>query len=133
MTYIAVGIGGVVGALLRYGLALAMKHAPSGIFPLATLLTNLIGSFFLAFLTMYLFRMGRLHPRTATAIGTGVIGAFTTFSTFSVETMRLLQAGKIGMAALYVAGSAAGGLLAAGIGFRSGDAFYQRSRGDGAA
>lgn len=126
MTYITVGIGGVVGTLLRYGLGLFMKDTYPGIFPLATLLANVIGSFLLTFLTMHVFRLGRLNPRWAAALGTGLIGSFTTFSTFSVETVHLLQAGKAGTAALYVVGSLAGGLLAARFGFEAGDALFCR-------
>lgn len=126
MTYITVGIGGVVGALLRYGLGLFMKDTYPGIFPLATLLANVIGSFLLTFLTMHVFRLGRLNSRWAAALGTGLIGSFTTFSTFSVETMHLLQAGRAGTAALYVIGSLAGGLLAARFGFEAGDALFRR-------
>ncbi len=126
MTYIAVGMGGVIGSLLRYGLGFFIKDTYSGLFPLATLLANVSGSFLLAFLTMHLFRIGRLHPHWATALGTGLIGSFTTFSTFSIETMHLLQAGKAGTAAFYVVASLAGGLLAARFGFNAGDALFRR-------
>lgn len=126
MAYIAVGMGGVIGSLLRYGLGLLITETAPGIFPLATLLANVTGSFLLTFLTMYVFRLGILHSRWATALGTGLIGSFTTFSTFSVETMQLLQAGKAGTAAFYVIGSLAGGLLAARFGFEAGDALFRR-------
>jgi len=126
MTYIAVGMGGVVGSLLRYSLGLLIEETAPGIFPLATLLANVTGSFLLTFLTMYVFRIGMLNPRWATALGTGLIGSFTTFSTFSVETVHLLQAGKAGIAAFYVISSLAGGLLAARLGFEAGDALFRR-------
>ena len=124
--YIAVGIGGVIGALARYGVGQLFQPTFSTGFPLATWLANMSGSFLLAFLTMSVFRMKQVSPLMISAVGTGIIGAFTTFSTFSVETLQLLRHQALTMAFLYVSASMIGGLLAAFVGFYVGNMLYER-------
>ncbi|WP_040952839.1 fluoride efflux transporter CrcB [Gorillibacterium massiliense] len=109
-----VGIGGILGALARYGLGLAFG-APDP-FPIATLITNLLGCLVLGWL-LEAWRLkwpNRLWIKNG--FGTGVIGAFTTFSTLSVETVHLIQDQHVMLAALYVIVSVAGGLLLVSIG-----------------
>lgn len=127
MKYIAVGIGGVVGALARYGVGQWFDTNATDAFPLATWSANMIGSFLLAFLTMYMFRMKHISQSVISAIGTGMIGSFTTFSTFSVETMQLLQHEAFLMAFYYVSISIVGGLLLSLFGFYLGNMLYERS------
>ncbi|MDM5156301.1 fluoride efflux transporter CrcB [Bacillus sp. DX1.1] len=127
MKYIAVGMGGIIGALARYGLGQWMGSTSVDTFPLATWSANMIGSFLLAFLTLYLFRMKHVSLVMTSAIGTGVIGSFTTFSTFSVETMKLLQHEAFMMAFYYVSTSVVGGLLLSLLGFYLGNMLYERS------
>ncbi|MGG2064542.1 fluoride efflux transporter CrcB [Bacillus sp. S14(2024)] len=124
--YIAVGIGGIIGALARYGVGQLLGPTSSAGFPLATWLANMSGSFLLAFLTMSVFRMKQVSPLMISAVGTGIIGAFTTFSTFSVETLKLLQHEAFTMAFLYVGASMIGGLLLACSGFYAGNMLYAR-------
>ncbi|UOF92856.1 fluoride efflux transporter CrcB [Fodinisporobacter ferrooxydans] len=113
---LAIAIGGFVGAILRYVVGLWVP--PVQLFPLGTLLINWIGCLFLGwFLTMTLNKW-KVPPHLRLAIGTGVTGAFTTFSTFSVETLLLLKANHALLALSYVAASVAGGVLLAWIGFR---------------
>ncbi|MFP3381294.1 CrcB family protein, partial [Bacillus sp. SIMBA_069] len=71
-------------------------------FPLATLLINLAGCFLLAWLTTYITRLNILPSEVITGIGTGFIGSFTTFSTFSVETVQLINHSEWSTAFLYV-------------------------------
>lgn len=110
----------MIGALLRYIVGLFAAGLWHGVFPLATLCINLTGSFLLGWLTKSLFKM--IPERWQTGLGTGVIGAFTTFSTFSVETIELARAGHDWLAAVYVIMSSAGGLFFAYIGYRLGEA-----------
>lgn len=116
MVYFWVGIAGTIGAILRYliGISLFTNSA----FPYATLVTNLIGSFLLAWLTTNLFKKLSLSPDIAAAIGTGLIGSFTTFSTLSIETVHLFQTGHTILGLLYVFLSITGGLAMSRLGFR---------------
>ncbi|MFD3447859.1 fluoride efflux transporter CrcB [Microbacteriaceae bacterium 4G12] len=125
MEYIFVGIAGIAGALLRYALGLIVHETWTHSFPLATWIINMTGSFILAFLTTYIFRMKRMPPYAIAAIGTGFIGSYTTFSTFSVETIQLLQANHVVTAGGYIVGSLVGGLLMSFIGFEVGNRLYQ--------
>ncbi|WP_416827117.1 fluoride efflux transporter CrcB [Ectobacillus polymachus] len=124
MKYILVGVAGIIGAVLRYSLGIAIAHSyPS---PIATWFINMLGCFFLAFLTASIFKMKGLHPYIAPAIGTGLIGSFTTFSTFSVETLQFLQEPNYRIAFLYVFASLVGGLFMAWAGFRLGNKVWKR-------
>jgi CrcB protein len=108
-----IAAAGAVGALIRYGISVAVGVRT---FPWTTLGINVVGSFLLGLL---LHRApGRLSDDVRIALGVGLLGAFTTFSTFSNETVALLRDGRAGAAALYVSASIVGGLLAAAIGYR---------------
>lgn len=120
MIYVLVGIAGIAGALLRYLLGLYFSGWWILDFPMATFLTNMAGSFALGWITNYLPRLKFLHPYALTAIGTGLIGSFTTFSTFSVETVRLMMNNKWGIAIIYILSSLWGGLLFSWLGYRLG-------------
>ncbi|KSU84751.1 MULTISPECIES: fluoride efflux transporter CrcB [Fictibacillus] len=120
LLYIWVGIAGMAGALLRYGLGLAVSDISGGGFPLATFLTNMAGSFALGYLTFRLGRRSSANPYTSLVVGTGLIGSFTTFSTFSVENIQLFQTGQTATALLYILLSLIGGLFMCWAGFRLG-------------
>ncbi|WP_082233023.1 fluoride efflux transporter CrcB [Halobacillus massiliensis] len=119
MTYILVAIAGFLGAVLRYSVGVLMYDADT-FFPFSTLTVNLLGSFLLAWFTFKLFHDFHISPKLKTAIGTGFVGSFTTFSTLSVETVELAERGSFLLAALYVAVSIAGGLLLSRAGFSLG-------------
>ncbi|GBF08138.1 crcB protein [Deinococcus aerius] len=109
-------LGGAAGAVCRQGVVLAL--APLVLrtgFPLAVLLINVLGSFLLG-LTVALVGRGVWPEAVRVAFGTGVLGAFTTFSTFSVEVDTLLGRGAVGLAALYAGLSVGLGVLAAVLG-----------------
>ncbi|MCL6625671.1 fluoride efflux transporter CrcB [Alicyclobacillus shizuokensis] len=115
MPYLAVALGGGIGACLRYLISewVGTVHG----FPAATLGINLAGSFFLAwFYTITLERVA-IHPHLRLGIGTGLVGAFTTFSTFTSEVWSLLAAHAYLWALLYVLLSFVGGLALAALGF----------------
>ncbi|WNS80471.1 fluoride efflux transporter CrcB [Domibacillus sp. DTU_2020_1001157_1_SI_ALB_TIR_016] len=109
MVYIWIGIGGVMGALLRYSVSVVMDHGAAGGFPFATLFVNCLGCFLLPFLTEKV--KGRIPVPIQKAITAGVIGSFTTFSAFSVEVITLIEAGRAASALLYIGSSIGGGLL----------------------
>ncbi|MCM3239292.1 fluoride efflux transporter CrcB [Heyndrickxia oleronia] len=121
MSYLTVGIGGIIGSLLRYYIGLSSVIWWSSPFPIATLVINLIGCFVLGWFTTYLSKLKLFSPSLLTGFGTGLVGSFTTFSTFSVETVQLIQNSLWGFAILYVLGSLFGGLFFSYFGYRLGD------------
>jgi CrcB protein len=115
MTVLLVMAAAAVGAPLRYVVDQAVQHRREGAFPLGTLAINVTGSLLLGLLTG-LARHHGLSPQALTVLGTGLLGAYTTFSTFSYETARLLEDGALYEATLNVAVSLAVGLAAAAAG-----------------
>ncbi|MPL83605.1 putative fluoride ion transporter CrcB [bioreactor metagenome] len=116
MIYLWVGCAGMFGAMLRY--LIGISFFADSRFPWATLTINLLGSFLLAWLTSYVFKKVRLSPHLSTAIGTGFVGSFTTFSTLSVGTISLFQDGHNFLAMVYVLVSLLGGLTMSHLGFK---------------
>ncbi len=121
---ILVALGGAAGALTRYGLglwigALGARYAWAT-FPVATLIINVTGAFALGYLLTRLGLSGPPRvawpPELRFLLGSGFLGAYTTFSTFSVETDALLLRGEWGRAALYVLLTVVVGLAAAVLG-----------------
>jgi CrcB protein len=113
VTALLVAVAGAAGALSRYGIASAVG---ARWFPWATLSINVTGSFLLGALVRAAAARG--WPDTTTVpIAVGFIGAFTTFSTFSVETHTLLRDGRAVAALAYVATSVLAGLGAAALGY----------------
>lgn len=114
--YLAISLGGALGANARYLVGIWGVAQWGADFPYATLLINVTGSFILAFyLTLVTERFtGRVTTRLF--VTTGFCGAYTTLSTFSVETLQLLATGQVGAALAYVAASLVLGLLAVGLG-----------------
>ena len=102
-TYIALAIGGVLGVYARYGLTRFIQGLYGQSFPLATLIVNLSGTFLLAFLFILTLERVAIVPAVRTGIMTGGLGAFTTFSTFIMEALILVEDGQLGKAALYLA------------------------------
>lgn len=87
-----VALGGAIGASLRYLISLFMIQLFGSGFPFGTLIVNIIGSFFMGVLYA-LGEHAHLHPDLKAVIGVGLLGALTTFSTFSNETLLLIQRG----------------------------------------
>lgn len=119
LNYIAVGIGGAIGALLRYIVSVTFSSVASP-FPLGTVVVNLVGSFLLGFLTTRWFVSRAMPSFLVVGVGTGMIGSFTTFSTFSVEFIELMKNGLFFYAFLYSSISLLGGILLAYYGYRWG-------------
>lgn len=113
MQYLMIGIGGFLGANTRYLLGRWIDSRYGSAFPLGTFIINVSGSFLLAlFMTLTTERVP-LDPRWRFLIAVGFFGSYTTFSTFSVETFRLLESGAWGLAFGNAFGSLLCGLLGA--------------------
>lgn len=119
LAFLLVAAGGFVGAPSRYLLDRAVTRRIESDFPWGTLLINVTGSLLLGFLTG-LSVSGRLPDLPKALLGTGFCGAYTTFSTFSFETVRLIQDGQLAHAASNAVVSVAVGLGAAAAGFAAG-------------
>ena len=105
-----VGLGGFAGAVCRYLLSLLPIQ---GSFPAATLLTNFIGAVAIGAIAAFSGEIAPLPKDALLFLKTGVCGGFTTFSTFSLETLELLEGGKFALGSLYAALSAV--LCVAGV------------------
>jgi CrcB protein len=120
MGLVGIAIGGALGALARYGLDEALERR-SGLFPWGIFAVNISGAFLIG------LAVEVLEPRFETgwvrlAVVTGLLGAYTTFSTLSLDTYRLLDAGRFGVALLNSVGTLALGLVAVWLGLRAGRA-----------
>ena len=113
MAWLLVFIGGGLGALARYGLTLFLPRGV-GSFPWATLMANLIGALIIGLLAAAL--MNRAPMRGFWIIG--VLGGFTTFSAFSLETIQLMEQRELGLALAYVGLSVGGGVAMCWLGLR---------------
>lgn len=113
----AVLLGGAAGTGLRLAVELALPHG-GAVFPVGTLVVNLLGSFVLGFL------VGRVWPDASdwlrAGLGPGLLGSFTTFSALAVSVVELVDAGAAWSAAAYLVASLVGGLVAAALGVRLG-------------
>ncbi|MGQ4619592.1 fluoride efflux transporter CrcB [Nocardia sp. R7R-8] len=99
-----VALGGALGALARYGLAQGLPERP-GHFPLATFVTNVVGCFAIGVLMVAVTEIWAAHRLLRPFLGVGVLGGFTTFSTYANEIRQLLQPDTIVVAAGYLAGT----------------------------
>lgn len=113
-----VGIGGGIGAVLRYRVGLFINIKYTGIFPLATFFINVSGGFVIAFLSVMLniewhFRYGTIANEL---LLTGILGGYTTFSTMQLDAVVLMETGKKALCAFYLLISVVSGFIAAGLG-----------------
>ena len=116
-----VGAGGFVGAILRYVVGLVLVPRMTTPFPVHTFLINVSGSLVLGVIMGAAETRG-LAPWVRPALAVGVLGAFTTFSTFGWETIALVERGETAMASAYVLASVALGLVAVVMGVAVGRA-----------
>lgn len=118
MTLLLIALGGALGTLLRYGLALwlnAPAAHPGLLAHAGTMVANVAGSFLLVLLSELLSGHSMLGVDLRLVLGTGMMGGFTTYSTFNLETYRVLEHGDLPRAALYILTTVAGCLLAAAV------------------
>jgi fluoride exporter len=108
---LAIFAGGFIGAVTRWRLAVALPAAP-GHWPWATFAANVAGAFALGYFVTRLQERLPLSAYRRPLLGTGLCGAFTTFSTMQLETLRMLDDHRAGLALGYAAASIAAGLVA---------------------
>ncbi|MFF5204739.1 fluoride efflux transporter FluC [Streptosporangium sp. NPDC000396] len=113
----AVAAGGAIGAAARYGTGL-LWPTPAGSFPWTTLGVNVSGSLAIGILMVVLTEMATAPVWVRPFLGTGVLGGFTTFSTYSVDIEHLVLGGRADLALGYLAATAAAALLAVAAGAR---------------
>jgi CrcB protein len=113
-----VAIGGAAGSVLRYGTTIAFQRWTQSSWPWATFAVNILGSFLIGWLAYLVVGRGAISVQTRLIVMVGLLGGFTTFSTFSLDTLRLIQEGGWRAAAANAVLSVAGGLIAAWAGFQ---------------
>ncbi len=122
MRYWLVGLGGLAGSLLRYGVS-GLSNNLIGTEPaLSVFICNVLGSFILAWLFVRIADLGRWGETVRLTLGTGLLGSFTTFSALSTETLGMLEREEWMLAFIFIAVSFVGGWLAAWLGWRLGQA-----------
>ncbi|MFH8368846.1 fluoride efflux transporter CrcB [Streptomyces sp. NPDC018031] len=110
-TVIAVAVGGGIGTAARYG-ALLLRPDPPGAFPWTVLTVNAVGCAAIGVLLVLVTETGTAHPLLRPFLGTGVLGGFTTFSTYAVDIERLTRAGRAGTGLAYLAATVVAALTA---------------------
>jgi CrcB protein len=117
VTWVLVGSGGVIGALVRYALSKWIGERLVVSFPFATLFINVSGSFLLGLFTRGLGNwLPHAEPHAMLFLGAGFCGAYTTFSTFTYEFTMLVREGRFSTAIMYYLASAVLGFAAAAVG-----------------
>lgn len=114
--YLAIAIGGACGAMGRYWLSNLVAQHNTGPFPGGTLLVNILGSLLIGMLFVILLEKSQGAAWLRPLLMVGFLGAFTTFSAFSLEVLVLMEQGLYGSALTYVLASVASCILAAWIG-----------------
>ena len=113
---VAIMLGGACGAVSRYGVSqLAVQLLGKG-FPYGTLIVNVLGCLLMGFLSVYFLTKTSLDPMVRMAVLVGFLGSFTTFSTFSMDTLMLLESGAMAKGFLNIALSVCLSLLAVWLG-----------------
>jgi len=112
---------GALGTLARYGLQGLVQERTGSSFPAGTLVVNILGCFLLGGVAEYALTHLSIPPEWRVGITVGFLGAFTTFSTFTFEAVRLIQDGEWARAGTYLMASVVGGILAIIAGMRLAD------------
>ncbi len=117
-TYLAIGIGGFIGAILRAYINGIVNSNIKHNIPFGTLSVNLIGSFILGILIGLIQYQALQNPYLKSMLTTGMMGALTTFSTFAIENFFLLKNGLITESIIYILLNVIGSIILAGSGFK---------------
>lgn len=112
-----IGAGGVLGSLARWGVSLALPHRP-GAFAWSTFTVNILGAFLLGVLMVLVTDVWSRSRYLRPFLGVGVLGGFTTFSTYLLDVHDQLGTGHLATAAVYLVGSLLGGLVSVWLGLR---------------
>jgi len=97
---VSIAAGGATGALLRFWMSTGVYALLGRAFPYGTLAVNVLGSFVMGLLYVFMLERMEVSPEWRAALLIGLLGAFTTFSTFSIETMNLIEAGEVSKAGI---------------------------------
>lgn len=116
MKVLWIALAGAAGALSRYALTGVIAGRTKGAFPWGTLVVNVSGSFVLGLLFVVMTERFLPSPTLRAAVTVGFLGAFTTFSTFALESLQLADEGAVGLALLNIGGSVVAGLAAVALG-----------------
>jgi CrcB protein len=129
MIYLYVAIGGALGSMARFWLANTMAVLTGAEFPWGTLLINIIGSFVISFFGLLTgtARQFAVPNEVRVFVTVGLCGGFTTFSSFSIQTVELVRTGETARASLYIAASVTLCLAACALGFWSAALIAARS------
>jgi len=114
---ISIGLAGFVGTIARYWLAGWTTQRFGETFPFGTLVVNLLGCFLAGLLTYLMFERFVVSPTARTVLLIGLLGGFTTFSSFGLQTFNLIREGEVGMALLNILVSNAAGLFMVWLGY----------------
>ncbi len=123
-TYLAIGIGGFIGAILRAYTAGIVNNAFKHDIPFGTIAVNLIGSFTLGILIGLIQFSIIQNPYLKSLLTTGMMGALTTFSTFAIESFFLYKNGLLIEGSIYILINVIGSILLAGAGYKSIEAIF---------
>lgn len=118
--FIAVALGGAVGSVARYSLDRIVERRSFALFPWSTFTINASGCLFIGVVIAALVDRDHTPAWLRIGLGMGVLGGYTTFSTFAQETLELIEEGNLGVATLYASGSLAVGVAAVFIGMTIG-------------
>jgi CrcB protein len=113
----AISAGGAAGAVARYSLSVALPHRADQ-FPWATFVTNVSGCLLIGVLMVLITEVWSAHRLVRPFLGVGVLGGFTTFSTYTVDVQQLVAAGSARTGLLYLVGTLAAALAAVSAGIR---------------
>ena len=105
LNWIAVGFGGALWVMARYGLSTVLLDTATSRFPYATLTANVLGSLVMGILYVVIVEKAMLPPEMRSVLMVGFLGAFTTFSTFSLDALGLWQNGHVFLALVYALGT----------------------------
>lgn len=117
MRFVLVLLGGGLGSVARYLTSVGMVNLFGATFPWGTLTVNVAGAFLIGLIATLADRYGALDPQTRLFLVVGVMGGFTTFSSFSLETLRLAQDNELALAFLNIAGNVILSLVFVLLGF----------------
>lgn len=120
---LAIATGGAIGALMRYWVSMAVYSAMGRNFPYGTLAVNVLGSLLMGILFVFLVERMAADSIWRAALLIGVLGAFTTYSTFSIETLNLIEEGAYNRAMVNIGLSVVLSLAAAWLGMKLGRQF----------
>ena len=105
MTILYIGVGGALGAMARYLMAGLVQRGVGGAFPWGTLAVNILGAFVMGLIVELAARLWSMSPDLRAFLTSGVLGGFTTFSAFSLETGLMIEKGDWASAATYIVAS----------------------------